>query len=121
CFSVLYCRVTPCTSSSGVALIALPRTLPSPLAGEGYSVVQQCMKGEGDSSQEARVAKRPPHPFFGVAAPTSPLPQGERAKTAATFSIVSVDLTSSVQYCAGGLPCLFRISVASRKAAISAL
>ena len=54
--------------------------LPSPLAGEGHSVVQHPRRGEGFASQEALFAKRPPHPSSRVAAPSCPLPQGERAK-----------------------------------------
>ena len=39
----------------------------------------------------------------------------------ATFSTVSFDFTLSIQYCAAGFTSLFSISVASGKAAISAL
>src|ERR1700730_6818648 len=53
-------------------------TMPSPLAGEGSSVLPRVMMGEG-----VRVT-RTPHPFEFVGAPLCPLPQGERAREAST-------------------------------------
>jgi hypothetical protein len=53
-------------------------TVPSPLAGEGSSVLPRVMMGEG-----VRVT-RTPHPFEFVGAPLCPLPQGERAREAST-------------------------------------
>jgi hypothetical protein len=53
-------------------------TMPSPLAGEGSSVLPRVMTGEGVH------VTRTPHPFEFVGAPLSPLPQGERAREAST-------------------------------------
>jgi hypothetical protein len=50
-------------------------TAPSPLAGEGSSMVLRARKGEG-------YAARTPHPFQCVGTPLCPLPQGERARKA---------------------------------------
>src|SRR5262249_6374817 len=50
-------------------------TVPSPLAGEGGSVLPHAMMGEG-------VVEEPLHPFEIVDTPLRPLPQGERARKA---------------------------------------
>jgi len=49
--------------------------VPSPLAGEGMTVVQHALKGEGDLAKI--LSKRPPHPFFFVAPPSSLPREGE--------------------------------------------
>jgi hypothetical protein len=48
----------------------------SPLEGEGISVMQQTMMGEGVSSKEALLVKRTPHPLADAAIPSGPLPAG---------------------------------------------
>src|SRR5262249_6374816 len=50
-------------------------TVPSPLAGEGGSVLPHAMMGEG-------VVEEPLHSFEIVDTPLRPLPQGERARKA---------------------------------------
>src|SRR2546425_596667 len=59
----------------------LSPTAPSPLAGEGSSVLPRVMMGEGLASQKV-FTKKPPHPSGFVAAPLRPLPQGARARAA---------------------------------------
>jgi len=59
----------------------LSPTAPSPLAGEGSSVLPRAMMGEGFASQKL-LTKKTPHPSGFVAAPLRPLPQGARARAA---------------------------------------
>src|SRR5262249_33158091 len=58
-------------TANAVAVIS-----PSPLVGEGGSVLPHEMMGEG------AFARTTPHPFRDLASPLCPLPQGERAREA---------------------------------------
>src|SRR5262249_39529427 len=64
--------------SSEEAASAVAVIVPSPLAGEGGSVMQRAMMGEGF------VAAATPHPLGGLGPPLCPLPQGARAREAGT-------------------------------------
>src|SRR5713101_6204473 len=74
---------TDATSRSGQAQRL--KALPSPLAGEGLTVLQHALKGERVASQKI-LSKCPPHPFYFIAAPSCPPPRGGRANAAPACS-----------------------------------
>src|SRR6266542_5253235 len=64
--------IAPYTLGRIGAASAVPATVPSPLAGEGCSVLPPATRGEGSFAQT-------PHPFEIVGTPLCPLPHRTRA------------------------------------------